>query len=265
VTIGLAGISYVAAMAASAMYFRDPQVAVWLPAAKVGAIGLVLSLGSLLLIGRLGKAYRFDFSANRDDIGLLKDALVALGNVPLRALKEFMLFIAAYLVAVAALFPLIGLRSMNRWAFLGYLFALGLLDSSFIFVLVDRLGTKVLLEHRLMQYPAELRERRQQRKNFIIPTFMTAMTFLFALSIALLVLEDTKYLSQGSKAMTAVFAAAAGICLAFFVIILILVTIWTSSTALIYRSVMAQLDQLSSAEKDLTKRISICSVDELGR
>ncbi len=50
----------------------------------------------------------------------------------------------------------------------------------------------------------------------------------------------------------------------FFVAILFLVVVWNSGTALLYRSIISQFEALSSAEKDLTMRIHVGAVDELG-
>lgn len=137
-----------------------------------------------------------------------------------------------------------------------------MLDAAFLFILADRLVSKFLLDLRLARYPIDLREARQQRKNFIIPTFMSLMTFLFAISVALFVITSIEK-GQGSIAQVALIAAI-GASFAFFAISVLLVSMWTANTGMIYRSVIAQLEQLSAAEKDLRGRISIISVDELG-
>jgi methyl-accepting chemotaxis protein len=113
-----------------------------------------------------------------------------------------------------------------------------------------------------VRYPHDFREIRQQRKNFIIPSFMTIMTFIFSFALAIILFGD---IARNGGSVPLAAAVSAAVLSAFFLgVVVMLVSIWTQTTALIYRSVIAQLDQLSSAEKDLTRRISICSVDELG-
>jgi methyl-accepting chemotaxis protein len=169
------------------------------------------------------------------------------GEAPLKSLILFIMFVFLYLAALFSMSGALGLPATDRLEFFLCLFSVGMLDAAFLFVLADRLVTKALLVERLARYPYDLRETRQQRKNFIIPTFIGLMSFLFALAI--------------SRFAPVVVLVAS--CL-FIAIIVTLVSMWTANTGLIYRSVIDQLEQLSSAEKDLRGRISICSVDELG-
>jgi methyl-accepting chemotaxis protein len=170
--------------------------------------------------------------------------------------------IAAYILSLYALGGAIGLESSGRATFLLFLLSTGMLDAAFLFVLADRLVTKALLDIRLVRFPIDLRESRQQRKNFIIPTFMSLMTFLFAISVAVMIVgaaaKGNGMISSGAL----LFAVGASI--AFFAVSVLLVALWTGNTGLIYRSVLAQLEQVSAAEKDLRGRIFISSVDELG-
>jgi methyl-accepting chemotaxis protein len=50
----------------------------------------------------------------------------------------------------------------------------------------------------------------------------------------------------------------------FFLFTLCLAATIKKNTAMLFCSVIAQLENLSSAKKDLTRRISVCSVDEVG-
>lgn len=260
--VSAAGIAFVGIVALALAIFRDSS------AAASGAFGtaaipsLLFILASSIVVGRKAKTYRLDFLASQEKPERYKAALKALGDLPLGSLSIFMIFIIAYL---AVLFPLsgaIGVQPSGRVPFFLFLLSMGMLDAAFLFILADRTGSKVLLDRRLVRYPIDLRESRQQRKNFIIPTFMSLMTFLFAFSVALLVIGSIQ--KEGGAIGSGALAAAIAASCTYFAISILLVAMWTSNTGLIYRSVVAQLEQLSAAEKDLRGRISILSVDELG-
>ncbi|HQO66179.1 MAG TPA: hypothetical protein PLI66_05545, partial [Spirochaetales bacterium] len=105
-----------------------------------------------------------------------------------------------------------------------------------------------LFTARLVAYPHDLREWRQQRKMLIIPSFMAIMSMLFAYAAS----------SIFDGAILAIITAG------FFAAVLALVFVWNSGTMLLYRSIVSQVEILSSSEKDLTKRVTIGSIDELG-
>jgi methyl-accepting chemotaxis protein len=259
-SIAISGGAFVALTAATFALFRAPEAPLSRMLEGTVGLGLVFIVASSLVLGRLAKAYRRDFAADQARSEVDKKALMALGAVPLNTLLLFIAFILAYLVLLFSLGGIVGLRPQGRSPVFLFLLSTGFLDAAFLFVILDRMVTRALLDHRLVLYPFDLREARQQRKNFIIPSFMTLMTFLFAFAVALLAIEGMGKTGLAGTSLPALIAA----CCAFFVVTLVLVASWTSNTALIYRSVIAQLEQLSSAEKDLRGRISICSVDELG-
>jgi methyl-accepting chemotaxis protein len=256
------GIVYVSLVAASFAFFREAGQAASRPIAVVAAIGAVFILASSLVLGRLSRVYGFDFSARQGDGEAYGDAIASLGGAPLKSLIGFILFILAYLASLFSLASAAGLQATGRLPLFLFVFSLGMLDAAFIFVLGDNLNSKTLLENRLAAYPPGLREARQQRKIFIIPTFMSLMSFLFAFATAFLAIDKTggESLRISPAALSPVFALAA----AYFLVVLTLMSIWNRNTGLIFQSVIAQLERLSAAEKDLTARISIGSVDELG-
>jgi methyl-accepting chemotaxis protein len=260
--VASAGTIFAATVAAAFALYREPSTAAPGALARALAAGALFALASSLLVGRLAKVYRVDLHALQDEQASYKPALLALGGLPLKALTSFLLVAVVFLGALYPASGLLGLKADVRAPVFLFLLSACMLDGAFIFVLTDRLGSKALLEHRLVAYPFDLRDARQQRKNFIIPTFMVLMTFIFAFAIALLVIGSVEatngVLAPGS------LAGAIGASVAFFAISVILVALWTGNTGLIYRSVIDQLEHLSSAEKDLRGRISISSIDELG-
>jgi methyl-accepting chemotaxis protein len=260
--VAAAGIVYVAIVTAAFIFFRDPGQEISRPIAGVVLGGLVFILASSLVVGGAARAFRFDFSSQQEDPDAYRAAIDIIGAAPLKSLIRFILFILAYLAVLFALGNSIGLQAASRLPLFLFVFSLGMLDASFIFVLADNLVSRTLLSAHLVRYPAGLRELRQQRKIFIIPTFMCLMSFLFAFATAFLAIDRADKGSVGLSpgALFAVF----GLSFVFFAIVIILVIIWSANTGLIYRSVIDQLEQLSSSEKDLTGRISIGSVDEFG-
>jgi methyl-accepting chemotaxis protein len=261
-TVALSFLCYVAAAALTCVYFRDPTTAPTRPLWIVGGIGLAFALASALLVGGQAKAYDFAFSSRQNDGDAYKTALESIGAAPLKGLGLSFLLIAIYAALLCAPGKLIGLGPVNRWTLYVYLLSVGMLEAAFTFVLTDRLGARTLLRNKIVRYPHDLREVRQQRKNFIIPTFMSIMTFLYSFALAIILFGDIE--RNEGKLPLAMGITASVLTLSFLAIVVGLVVVWTKTTALTYRSVIAQLDQLSSAEKDLTRRISICSVDELG-
>ncbi len=259
--VAVAGLAFVALVAMAILIFHDSGAAA--PDAFAMAVPAILFVAlSSFVVGRRAKIYRLDFASSQSKPERFKAAVRSLGDVPLSSLLLFMAFIVAYIIGLSFLGNAIGLQDKGRAPFFLFLLSTGMLDAAFLFILADRLVSKFLLDLRLARYPIDLREARQQRKNFIIPTFMSLMTFLFAISVALFVITSIEK-GQGSIAQVALIAAI-GASFAFFAISVLLVSMWTANTGMIYRSVIAQLEQLSAAEKDLRGRISIISVDELG-
>ncbi len=263
VILALAGLAFAVIVTLTFATFRDPSM----PSAKVLpgvlAAGALFILASSLIPGRFARIYLYDFSIHQGENASYRAAIAAIGEVPLRALLNFLGVILAYL---AALFFLAGgaiaARAGARVPEFLFMLSTGMLDAAFVFVLADRLGSKTLFSKRLVRFPLDLRDNRQQRKNFIIPTFISLMTFIFALSVVQLVVASAE--KSGGALGSAGVGAAAVASILYFAVTVVLITMWTGNTGLIYRSVIAQLEQLSSAEKDLRGRISIISVDELG-
>jgi methyl-accepting chemotaxis protein len=260
--VAVSSLAYVALASATAAFFHAEKVAASRSFEMALALGLLFLIATSTVVGSFSKRFRHDFAAEREKPEVNRAALKALGGTPLLSLICYTLLLVLYLILLFSLGDLIGLRPNGHLPIFLFLLSTGLLDAAFLFVLTDRLGSKTLLENRLVDYPYDLREMRQQRKNFIIPSFMTLMTFLFAFALALLLIEMME--KQGGALASGSLLTVVGFCCGFFSITLLLVAEWTANTGLIYSSVIAQLEQLSSAEKDLRGRISICSVDELG-
>ena len=254
-------LSFLVVVAAVSMY-KAEGVPTSIFMAKVLLSGILFIAASSWLIGRFAARYGFDFTGHQSDSEEYAAALDALGKAPLLSLLTFVLVKTAYLGILFAAGDLIGMRAGMRGPLFFLVFAFGMLSGAFIYVLSDKLVSETLLSHRLQRYPRSLREDRQQAKIFIIPAFMTLMSFIFAFALSFLVIGQVGGNIADVKGGT-LFSASV-VSFVFFAIVLILVRIWNANTGFIYHSVIEQMERLSSAEKDLTGRVSVCSIDEMG-
>ena len=260
--VGAAALSFLIIAAASCIFFRAPGASPLAPLPSVLGFGLAFAFLCLLVVGRFARNFGYDFSAHEKEGAPYKAALKRLGSTPILGLAVFIILSLVYLGALALSADSIGLQTQNRGPFFLFLLSFGMLGGSFVFVLSDRLCLSSLLEQRIMRYPRDLREKRQQTKIFVIPVFMTVMSLVFSLSASFLFIGKAGGLSDQTE--NAVIAEILLCALFFFAIVFVLVAIWNANTALLYRSIIAQLERLSQGERDLTGRISIGSVDELG-
>ncbi|MDR2964174.1 MAG: methyl-accepting chemotaxis protein, partial [Treponema sp.] len=141
--------------------------------------------------------------------------------------------------------------------------AFGILVGTFIYVVCDGLVSAALLDFNFHEYPRHLREGRQALKAMIIPLAVAIMSVPFACSITLLSVR----LAGGALdnmlgwKVWSVFIIPVAV---YFICVIILCVNLKKNTVRIFTSVIDQMENLSSEQKDLTKRITICSVDEVG-
>jgi len=138
----------------------------------------------------------------------------------------------------------------------------GMLVGTFVYVAGDGLVSSTLLAHNFTRYPNDCREKRQEAKAWIVPIAAILVTLCFTYSVTMLGLHKAGVsldVMKGS-AMSSILIPL----VVFFISISALALTLKKNIGTLYTSVIAQLENLSSEQKDLTKRISICSVDELG-
>ncbi len=194
------------------------------------------------------------------------ETVLAIGGMPL---KSFILFVVLSTAAVAlsALGFSVLFHAETFQALILFLFAISILliVSGFLYVLSDRLVLRFLLSCRITVFPISVRVDQQRRKGIIIPVFMSALAVLFTFSTAILLMIELP--DRGTAAPLAILGSVAAhflpLMVVFLVLNIIIVLIWASNTSLLYRHVLTRLDQIVSAEKDLTGRIPIASVDEI--
>lgn len=228
--------------------------------------GLFLSGGGIVtifLINILSNAQIRLFST--DLIEDIPDYFDRLGKSPLRTLEFFMILALLYLTVQTIFFvKILSIDSGRVIAFSGLIFSLMMLSSSFAYVILDKLIISFLLENNVYTYPRELRENRQKAKNIIIPTFMSLMSLVFATSILLLTFLGSSSLSADpAQIIVTILHSSLPYFLIYLLIEVPLVLIWAKGTSLLYGQINNRMEEMISGEKDLTRRINICSVDEI--
>jgi methyl-accepting chemotaxis protein len=187
--------------------------------------------------------------------------LEKIGAAPIKMIVAHILLQLA--LTAALVFPgYLGVpQEIKTPAFLCIL-SLGMLVGTFVYVLTDSLVSRSLIASNFTRYPRELREGRQALKMFIIPMAVTLVTLIFAAAVMILELhrsgKNLLEMRGGDWSMVLILFGV------YLVIVFLLAFIIKKNTAVLYDSVILQLENLSSERKDLTRRISICSVDELG-
>ncbi len=194
------------------------------------------------------------------------ETIMTLGGMPLKGFITFVL-LAVAAESVSTLGLVVVFHAEAFQALILFLFSVSIvfIVAGFLYVFSDRLVLRYLLWCRITVFPVSVRVDRQRRKGIIIPMFMSAMSVLFTFSSV--VLETVDLPNRATIAPMSLLGAVAARFLPLMVVFLainfFLVLIWASNTSLLYTHVLTRLDQIVSAEKDLTGRIAIASVDEI--
>lgn len=221
--------------------------------------GLPALLFAALYCGVLGPNARcfasefFEGASEKEAESRLKK----IGAVPIKMIG---LSVALHLLFLGGIFArpaYMGLASSVRGPLFMAALAFGMLAGTFIYVVSDGLVSRTLSANKITAYPRALREKRQELKAMIIPIAVALVTVFFSCSVTMLGMGDADGEGSGLSAVL----IPLGI---FFVFIAILSFTLKKNAAVIYSSIIEQLENLSSERKDLTRRISVCSVDELG-
>ncbi|MDR0474561.1 MAG: methyl-accepting chemotaxis protein [Treponema sp.] len=184
-----------------------------------------------------------------------------LGAVPIKRIALNVVIHAAFLGVVFSGAYLGVDPSIKSPLFLAAL-SFGMLVGTFVYVAADGLVSRTLLAHNFTSYPADCREKRQEAKACIVPAAAILMTLGFTCSVTLLGIRQAGGTLDAMKG-SAVSSIAIPL-IVFYLCTLVLALTLKKNTGMLYNSIVAQLENLSSEQKDLTRRISICSVDELG-
>jgi methyl-accepting chemotaxis protein len=229
---------------------------------RFGVPGLAFLVVYSVVLGRSADCFAPGFirRAVGDDAFLAR--LKKIGATPIKMIGLNVVLHAAFLGGIFFRADYLGFDpDLKSPLFLASL-SFGMLVGTFIYVVCDGLVSGVLISQNLTRYPRDLREARQELKAMIIPLAASLMALLFASSVTLLGIRMAGISLDNLKGVAwSAIMIPIGVC---FVCITILTINLKKNSSVLYTSVISQLENLSSEHKDLTKRITVCSVDELG-
>jgi methyl-accepting chemotaxis protein len=240
--------------------FRDVSTVLFTMLPRAGLPGLGFVVLSALILGRNARLFDpANFKAGGDAYSA---ALKKIGAVPLKMIAGLVILENIFLAGLFVQGTSVGIPPEMGTSLYLVCLSLGLLVGTFVYVLTDRLVSKTLIDGALTEYPRDLREGRQSIKMLIIPSAVAVITIIYSLSAALLILTQaggSLFDMAGKDWMTLAVLIA-------FLMLVIFALAFTlkKSTSGLFDGVIAQFENLSSAKKNLTRRISICSVDEVG-
>jgi methyl-accepting chemotaxis protein len=227
---------------------------------KLGIPAIIFLAVYCLILGSGARFFDYNYFTKLDGEQYLL-WLKKLGAVPIKRIALNVVTHAAFL-GIIFLGDYLGIApSIKGPLFLAAL-SFGILAGTFLYVVGDGMVSRTLLAHNFTKYPSDCREKRQEAKAWIIPLAAVIVTLLFTCSVTMLGIHMAGGTLDKMKG-NAVFLMLVPLFI-FFICIFFMAINLKKNTGLSYSSVIAQLENLSSKQKDLTKRISICSVDELG-
>jgi methyl-accepting chemotaxis protein len=227
---------------------------------RLGIPGAIFFVLYCVILGRGARYFDHEYFTKLDGEQYLL-WLKKIGAVPI---KRIALNLVTHAVFLGLVFSgdYLGINPSIKGPLFLALLSFGLLVGVIIYVTGDSMVSNTLLAHNFTIYPHDCRERRQEAKAWIIPMAGVLDAVLFTCSVSLLGIHrlgGSLDVLKGS-AVSSIFIPLVVFLIGIF---FMSITLKKNSGA-IYKSVIAQLENLSSEQKDLTKRISICSVDELG-
>ncbi|MDR0760161.1 MAG: methyl-accepting chemotaxis protein [Treponema sp.] len=242
--------------------FREASVSSLAMLLRVGLPGLGYIALATLLLGRNGWFFEPQYITDKAGGAAYAAALKQIGALPLKMMVLLTgletIFLAGLFVQGASIGIPPGMGAVLYFLCLSP----GLLTGAFIYVLTDRLVSKTLIARQLTAYPQDLREDRQRAKLLIVPSVVSVISVLYSFSAVLMIL------TRAGGSLSAMKGGDWGTLTALLVFCLLIVFVLAftlrKNTSLLFDSVIAQLENLSSAKKDLTRRIFVCSVDEMG-
>jgi methyl-accepting chemotaxis protein len=227
---------------------------------RLGIPAMIFLVLYCFILGRGARYFDHEYFTKLDGEQYLL-WLKKLGAVPIKRIALNLVTHAAFL-GLVFIGDYLGINPSIKGPLFLALLSFGLLVGVIIYVTGDSMVSSTLLAHNFTRYPPDCRERRQEAKAWIIPMAGVLDAVLFTCSVSLLGIHrlgGSLDMLKGS-AVSSIFIPL----VVFLIGIFFMAITLKKNAGAIYKSVIAQLENLSSEQKDLTKRISICSVDELG-
>ena len=220
---------------------------------RFGIPALAFVIVYTVVLGRRARCFEAAFFQDVSQEVFL-NRLKEIGSVPIKMIALNVVLHFLFLGGVFFRGEYLGIDPAVKTPLFLAALSFGMLVGTFIYVMSDGLVSQTLISYNLNVYPRNLREKRQELKAFIIPLAVALMTILFTGAITAISGTATE---RGASVMLVPL-------IIFFFCVAGLAFCLKKNANVIYTSVVAQLENLSSEHKDLTRRISVCSVDEMG-
>jgi len=233
---------------------------------KLGIPCLLFLIAYCVILGRNAKCFNASFftqtEAENDKGKVFLDRLKRIGAIPIKMIALNVLLHAALLGCVYANGNYLPVQNSMRGPLFLASLAFGMLVGTFIYVMSDGLVSRSLIAQNFLYYPRGLREKRQELKAMIIPMAAVLMALVFAVSVTFLSISKAggsidNY--KGSDWLTMLLPV-----IIVFICVTLLSINLKKNASVLFNSIVEQLENLSSDQKDLRRRITVCSVDELG-
>ena len=228
---------------------------------KLGIPGVIFIAIYTVILGRSSKCFDKAYFENvKGDV--FEAHLKVIGAIPIKMIGMNVLLHAIFLSAIFFAGDYLNVDPVIKTPLYLAALSFGMLVGTFIYVICDGLVSYTLNDFNFHEYPRDLREGRQSLKAMIIPLAVGVMCVPFTCAITLLSvrraggsLNDMQGWNAWSVFIIPIFVYLASVG--------VLAIRFKKNTAKLYDSIINQLDNLSSEQKDLTRRITLCSVDEV--
>ena len=221
--------------------------------ARFGLSALIFLAVHFCILGRSARYFSPAFFLSNYDQDEYLRRLKKIGSTPIAMIGLHILVHSLFLGVIFFGDNFLGAIHEFRQPLFIALLCYGILLGTLIYATSDALVSRTLVSYNLTNYPRELRENRQESKAFIIPVAFGIVTLPYGYSIGLLEAYNT------GSALEAMLPLGA-----YGIVVVIMCLSLKKNASILFSLVVKQLENLSSARKDLTKRIVISSVDELG-
>ncbi|MDC7224820.1 MAG: methyl-accepting chemotaxis protein [Spirochaetales bacterium] len=232
-----------------------------------GALSVTAFLLYYLMLGPQRRLVLREFESIKQDKVLRDDYLKGMGKLPVLVFLKFMGILFLYQLVMVLLFIFVlGQPFAESFVFCNVLTAFGLLGDGYIYMMLDRFLLKVLGDQNITYLPLDRIEPRQKIKWVGVPSFMAFAMFLLCFNsviISVLRLPAMEGADSGAILKLVFFQSFLSFVVFFFISVL-LVARASKNVELLFASITDRLDEMVSGDKNLTKRIFISSVDELG-
>jgi methyl-accepting chemotaxis protein len=245
------------------VFFREAGVPALVPFIRVFLPGLAFGIMvTVAVMASAGKAFaksRFTDKKSEE----YKNALKKIGAIPIKLVAIMSLSSVVLTLIIFSQGTAIGIPQDKFIPLFLLCISASLLISAFDYVVLDSLVSKTLISFRFTEFPVSLRETRQGAKFFIIPVVVALMAIVWELAVVTLSgvisgkqMKDMLTLKDWlpTLILSILFLGAAGS----------MAMTLKKNSGVLFSALIRQMENLSSGQKDLTRRITICSVDELG-